>query len=173
MQYAARFGSGAVGYVGAVRARDLAVDYPTVTPDDSALDAARLVAEHSLAGLIVVDPDRRPVAVIPGSRLLRAIIPPHVRDDPALARVYDERHADKLCARLGDRTVADLLVEDRKALPVVDADATVMEIASVMAADRSPVVAVSGEADRTDAPMIGVITVAHFLDRILPDRPPS
>nr|WP_276515191.1 hypothetical protein [Actinomadura coerulea] len=78
-----------------------------------------------------------------------------------------------LCARLGEKSVADLLGEDRKALPVVDADATVMEIASVMAADRSPVVAVSGEADRTDAPMIGVITVAHLLDRLLPDRPPG
>ncbi|WP_141576754.1 CBS domain-containing protein [Actinomadura sp. WMMA1423] len=156
-----------------MRARDLAVDYPTVTPDSSALEAARLVAEHRLAGLIVVDPDRRPVAVIPGSRLLRAIIPAHVRDDPALARVYDERHADRLCARLGERSVADLLAEERRDLPVVDADATVMEIASVMAADRSPVVAVSGEADRTDAPMIGVVTVAHLLERLLPDRPPA
>nr|WP_276514222.1 hypothetical protein [Actinomadura citrea] len=78
-----------------------------------------------------------------------------------------------LCARLGEKRVADLLVEGRRALPVVDADATVMEIASVMAADRSPVVAVSGEADRTDAPMIGVITVAHLLDRLLPDPPPA
>lgn len=156
-----------------MRARDLAVEYPTVTPDSSALDAARLVAEHRLAGLIVVDPGRRPVAVIPSSQLLRSIIPPHVRDDPALARVYDERHADMLCAKLGEKRVADLLVEGRRALPVVDADATVMEIASVMAADRSPVVAVSGEADRTDAPMIGVITVAHLLDRLLPDPPPA
>ncbi|NDU71466.1 hypothetical protein GWI34_02340 [Actinomadura sp. DSM 109109] len=103
-----------------MRARDLAVEHPTATPDGSALDAARLVAEHRLPGLIVVGPGRRPVAVVPGS-------PP-----------------------LG----------------------SIMEVASVMAADRSPVVAVSGEADRTDAPMIGVITVAHFLDR-LPPGPPS
>jgi len=38
-----------------MRARDLAVEYPTVSPDSSALEAARLVAEHRLAGLIVLD----------------------------------------------------------------------------------------------------------------------
>ncbi|MCQ0016523.1 hypothetical protein LUX39_24560 [Actinomadura madurae] len=69
--------------------------------------------------------------------------------------------------------VTDLLAEERMPLPVVDADATAMEIASVMAAARSPVVAVSGEADRTDAPMIGVITASHLLDRLLPAAPPD
>ncbi|WP_141585038.1 CBS domain-containing protein [Actinomadura sp. WMMA1423] len=151
-----------------MRARDLAVEYPIVEPDSSALDAARLVAEHRLAGLIVVDSDRWPIAVIPGSQLLRYIIPPHVRDDPALARVYDEHHADRLCAKLAGKSVADLLAEERTALPAVDAQATAMEIASIMAANRSPVVAVSSAPDRTDAPMIGVITVAHLLDRLLP-----
>ncbi|WP_308208016.1 CBS domain-containing protein [Actinomadura madurae] len=89
-----------VGYVAGVRARDLAVEYPTVTPESSALDAARLLAGHRLPGLLVVDAENRPVAVIPGSQLLRYTIPHHVRDDPALARVYDERHADQLCSRL-------------------------------------------------------------------------
>jgi CBS domain-containing protein len=151
-----------------VRARDLAVEYPTVTPESSALDAARLLAERRLPGLLVVDAENRPVAVIPGSQLLRHTIPQHVRDDPALARVYDERHADRLCSRLADRRVADLLAEERLPLPAVDADATAMEIASVMAASRGSVVAVSGAADRTDAPMIGVITAAGLLDRLLP-----
>ncbi|URN07299.1 CBS domain-containing protein [Actinomadura madurae] len=156
-----------------MRARDLAVEYPTVTPESSALDAARLLAGHRLPGLLVVDAENRPVAVIPGSQLLRYTIPHHVRDDPALARVYDERHADQLCSRLAGKHVTDLLAEERMPLPVVDADATAMEIASVMAAARSPVVAVSGEADRTDAPMIGVITASHLLDRLLPTAPPD
>ena len=73
-----------------MRARDLAIEYPTVTPDDTAMDAARLLAARGLPGLVVVDGRRRAVAVVPGSRLVRQIVPPHVRDDPALARVYDE-----------------------------------------------------------------------------------
>ncbi|GAA2127625.1 CBS domain-containing protein [Actinomadura napierensis] len=151
-----------------VRAGELAVDYPTVTVETSALDAARLLAEHRLLGLIVVDDRRRPKAVLPGSQLLGALIPQYVRDDPALARAYDEGHADRLCERLAGKRVADLLPAKRTPPPVVDADATVMEIASVMAGARSPIVAVSGDPRSTDAPMIGAVTVADLLTRVLP-----
>lgn len=140
-----------------------------MTPETNALEAARLLAEHDLPGLIVVDGSDRPIAVLPGSRLLRSIIPRYVQDDPALARVYDEGHADRLCARLAERRVADLLAEDRTPPPIVDGDATAVEIASVMAATRSPLVAVSGDPRRTDGPMVGVVTVAQLLTRLLPD----
>ncbi|OLT12449.1 hypothetical protein BJF79_22185 [Actinomadura sp. CNU-125] len=149
-----------------MRARDLAVEYPTVTPDDSALDAARLLARHGLPALLVADARGRPVAVLPGSRLLRLLIPRYVRDDPNLARVYDEGHADRLCARLAERTVADLLRDDRLPLPVVDADATVMEIASVMDQARSPMVAVC---ERRGEAMLGAVAVSRLLTRLLPD----
>ncbi len=152
-----------------MRACQLAVEYPTVTPADSALDAARLLAGQELPGLVVVDERRRAVAVVPGSRLLRQIVPPHVRDDPTLARVYDERHADRLAARLVGRTVADLLEDERKALPVVGPDATVMEIASVMAGARSPVVAVSDDEEHPEkGAVLGVVTAAHLLAHVLP-----
>ncbi|TDD38008.1 CBS domain-containing protein [Actinomadura sp. KC06] len=138
-----------------MRARELAAEYPTVTPSDSAMDAARLLAAQGLPGL-VVDGRGRAVAVIPGSRLLRRIVPAHVRDDPALARVYDERHADRLCAGLADRTVADH-------------NATVMEIASVMAGSRGPVVAVTDDERRPEeGAVLGVVTAARLLERLLP-----
>ncbi|WUI01429.1 CBS domain-containing protein [Spirillospora sp. NBC_00431] len=152
----------------AVRARELAVEYPTVTPDSSAADAARLLAENGLPGLIVVDEQRHPKAVLPGSQLLRFVIPHYVHDDPALARVYDERHADKLCEQLKGKSVADLLGHERTPAPVVDADATAMEIASVMARAHSPIVAVCDDARHTNAPLIGVVTVAHLFTRLLP-----
>ncbi|RSN57634.1 MULTISPECIES: CBS domain-containing protein [Actinomadura] len=148
-----------------MRARELAVEYPTVTPDDGALDAARLLAGHGLPALIVADARGRPVAVLPGSRLLRLLIPRYVRDDPALAHVYDEDHADRLCAPLAERTVADLLRQDELPLPVVGADATVMEIASVMDQARSPLVAVC---ERRGEAMLGAIAVPHLLTRLLP-----
>jgi CBS domain-containing protein len=154
-----------------VRARQLAVDFPTVTPDTSALESARLLAEHLLPGLIVVDDKRHPVAVLPGSQLMRFVIPRYVQDDPNLARVYDELHADQLCAKLAGKRVADVLPEDHRPPPVVDADATAMEIATLMANTRSPLVAVAEDADDTEAPLIGVITVQRLLDQFLPPRP--
>ncbi|MEW2360069.1 CBS domain-containing protein [Spirillospora sp. NPDC029432] len=150
-----------------MRARELAVEFPVVTPDSSAMDAARLLAEHHLPGLIVVDGRRRPLAVLPASQVMGSLIPRYVKDDPNLARVYDEGHADRLCANLEGRRVADMLPDAREAPPIVDADATAMEIAQVMASARSPVVAVADDARRTDAPMIGVVTASALLGRLL------
>ena len=147
--------------------------FPAVPLDGSALDAARLLADHGLPGLIVIDGDRRPVAVLPGPQLLQASIPRYVQDDPTLALLYSEADADRLCAPLAGKSVADLLpaagtAAGGKAPPIVDADATVMEIASVMARTHSPVVAVTADAHRTDAPMIGVVTVSRLLAHLLP-----
>lgn len=153
-----------------MRARDLAEDFPTVTPETSASEAARLLAEHHLPGLIVVDGHGRPKAVLPGSQVLGSIIPRYIEDDPALARVYDESHADQLCGKLVGKTVADLLPTDKTPPPVVDADATAMEIASLMARTRSPIVAVSSDPRRTDGPMAGVVTVSQLLGRLLAAR---
>lgn len=158
-------------YRRAVRARELAVEYPTVTLRTGALEAARLLAEHRLPGLIVVDDDQRPKAVLPGSQLLGVCIPRYVQDDPTLARVYDEEHADKLFAQLAEKRVGDLLPRDKTPPPVVDAEATAMEIASTMAAHHSPLVAVTGDPRRTDTPMIGVITVDRLLTSLLPPAP--
>jgi hypothetical protein len=106
--------------------------------------------------------------VLPASQLLRFVIPRYVQDAPHLARVYDEGHADRLCAELADRRVTDLLPGTRTPPPIVDANATAMEIASIMVATRSPVVAVADDPRSTDAPMIGVITVAQLLTQVLP-----
>ena len=38
-----------------MRAEELAEDFPVVTVDSDALDAARLLAEHRLPGLVVTD----------------------------------------------------------------------------------------------------------------------
>ena len=86
--------------VGSVRARDLAQDLPAVGPDDSALDAARLIAERRLPGIAVVDADGRPVAVLPASQVLRFVVPGYVQEDPSLARVLDEAGADGCALRV-------------------------------------------------------------------------
>jgi CBS domain-containing protein len=146
-----------------MRARELAVPLPTVAMETPALEAARLLAGQNLPGLIVVDGAGRPATVLPGTQVLAMAIPAYCQDDPALARVIDEAAADVFLRGVGERTVAELLPRERRELPVVDPEATVLEIAAVMARSRSPLVAVAGEAQ----PMVGAITLDALLDRML------
>ena len=77
-----------------MRARELAVPFPTITVATSVLEAARLLAGHNLPGLIVVDGRGCPVTVLPGTQVLRLVIPGYCREDPTLARMIDEPSAD-------------------------------------------------------------------------------
>ena len=150
-----------------MRARDLATEVPTVTPDTNALAAARLLSRERLPGLIVIDDDDRPFTVLPGSQVLRYLVPQYVQDEPPLARAYDEKASDELCAKLTTSTVGDLLPAkpDLDELPVLDRDATTIEVAAVMARTHTPLVAVVDD----DGRLVGGITVRQLLDRLLPD----
>ncbi len=150
-----------------MQAHELAKPYPTVRMDTSAAAAARLITEHNRPGLIVVDEHEHPLAILPGSQVLRMLIPRYVQDDPTLARVLDESFADKMCDALGDKSVRDLMPRERTKLPVVAPDDTVLEIAAIMAANHSPLVAVVEERSKT-APLLGAISASQLLGVILP-----
>ncbi|MEV0163285.1 CBS domain-containing protein [Nonomuraea fuscirosea] len=145
-----------------MRARDLAVEFPTVTLGTPALEAAKLLADQDLPGLILVDDDGRPHSILPGTQVLRLAVPAYCQDDPALARVVDEAHADRFLHRLGGKSVRECLPERRRELPVADPGATVLELAALMARTHSPLVAVV-EDDR----LIGAVTLQSLLDRAL------
>ncbi|MDY0809988.1 CBS domain-containing protein [Kitasatospora purpeofusca] len=164
-----------------MRARDLAEQFPTVSLDDQALDAARLLAEHRLPGLLVVDASGRPRAILPASQLVRLLVPGYVIEDPALAAVIDEAHADRLCDELAGVSVGECLPRDAPAPAVADADDTAVEVAALMARARSPLVAVveraaapaarsrggSGGSGGGGGELLGVITASHLLHRLL------
>ncbi|MEU6712145.1 CBS domain-containing protein [Nonomuraea sp. NPDC046802] len=145
-----------------MRARDLAVEFPTVTLDTPALEAARLLAERDLPGLILLDDKGRPLSILPGTQVLRLAVPRYCQDDPALARVVDEAHADLFLRQLGGRTVRECLPEQPRELPVTDLDATVLELAALMARTRSPLVAVMDKRH-----LIGAVTLQSLLDHVL------
>jgi CBS domain-containing protein len=151
-----------------VQAHQLASPYPTVRMDTPAAKAVRVLTEHDRPGLIVVDDNDHPLAILPGSQVLRMLIPTYVQDDPTLARVLDEDFADKIYEALADKTVRDLMPKDKIPLPVVAPDDTVLEIAAIMAANRSPLVAVVEERSKT-APLIGAISASQLLGRVLPE----
>jgi CBS domain-containing protein len=150
-----------------VRARQLAEDFPTVSLTSDAMAAARAMAESAKPGLIVVDENGGPHAVLGGSQVLRFVIPRYVQDDPPLARALDSDAADELCRRLERRTVRELLPapQDRDELPVVDRDATALEMAAVMARMHSPLVAVV-----EDGRVVGAVTAARLLHHLLPSE---
>jgi CBS domain-containing protein len=145
-----------------MHAADLMVDYPTVTLDSLALDAARLLAGADLPGLVVLDNEGVPYAVLPGTQVLRLAVPSYCQDDPALARVIDEAAADVFINELGDRTVRDCLPPQPRELPVVSGGANLLELAALMARTRSPLVAVVN-----DGVLRGVVTLDRLMDRIL------
>lgn len=149
-----------------MRARDLAVEYETVGLDGDAMDAARLMAEQRLPALLVVDEQGAPKAILPASQMVKILVPAYVVEDPTLAAVVDERHADRLCEALAGRKVRDCLSKSTPPPAVAAPDDTALEVAAQMAQVRSPLVAVV-EKDGAGVRLLGVITASHLLERLL------
>lgn len=141
-----------------MHAEDMAEEFPVVTVDSDALDAARTLAEHLLPGIVVVDGNGRPYAVLPASQVVRFIVPRYVQDDPSLAGVLSETVADRAAERLRGKKVRDVLPDHLIDIPAVDADDTIIEVAAAMARLRSPLIAVE-----KNGKLCGVITAARLL----------
>ena len=140
----------------------MAEDFPVVDLDSDAWEAARLLAEHRLPGLVVTDRDGHPQAVLPASQVVRFLVPSYVQDDPSLAGVLNESMADRVADKLGGRTVRELISRESPEPAVVKADDTIIEVAAVMARLRCPLAAVMN-----DGQLIGVITASRLLQLAL------
>lgn len=125
-----------------MQAIEIAVSVPTVTTDDPVAKAIRVMAVSRLPGLIVVDDQSRPMMVLPGTQVLRLAVPGSYQEDPALARTVDEAHADHFWLEAGDLTVLDCAPRPPAKPVTVRSDATLLEVAALMARQRSPLVAV-------------------------------
>lgn len=145
-----------------VHASEMAEEFPVVTIDSDALEAAKLLAEHRLPGIVVCDRPGHPHAILPGSQVVRFLVPGYVQDDPSLAGVLSESLADRVAEMLGGETVRTLLGEEKRELARVNADDTLLEVAAVMARMRSPLVAVMD-----DDHLLGVITASRLLTAAL------
>ena len=146
-----------------MRARDLVSTCRVVGLDTPAIEAARLLAADDLPGLVVVDQQGQPTKVLAGTQVLRLGVPGYIQDDPTLARVVDEASADVFLRELGYRTVEQCLPEPPRPLAVVAPEATVLEVAALMASTRTPLVAV---VDR-EIGLLGAVTLATLMDRIV------
>ena len=152
-----------------MHAADLAEPFPVVHLDDDALSATQALAREGLPGLVVVDDDGHPLVVLPGSQVLRFALPEYLEEDPRLARMYSEGEADAFCAALAGKTVRELMPSKQflpkhdRDRPVVGADDTLIEVASQMSRQHSPVVAVVDDSQT----VVGVITVHRLLGAAL------
>jgi CBS domain-containing protein len=141
-----------------VRAEDLEEKFPIVRIDSDAVDAARMIAEHHLPGLLVTDTSGKPYAVLPAFALLRFILPPYVQDDLALAGVLGELTADQAMQNLTGKTVGEVLPDYLRDIPSVDARATITKVAAEMVQGRAPLIAVT-----KDKKLHGVIFASRLL----------
>lgn len=149
-------------YRRSMRAEQIAEDFPVVSIDADALEAARMLAEHRLPGLLVTDASGSPYAVLPASQVVRFIVPRYVQDDPSLAGVLNESMADRCAEKLSGKTVRDVLPDHLVDIPPAKADDTIIEVAALMARLRSPLVAVV-----KDDKLIGVVTASRVLGAAL------
>jgi CBS domain-containing protein len=145
-----------------MHAEEMAEDFPVVAIDSNALDAAKMLAEHRLPGLVVTDSSGKPYAILPASQVVRFIVPRYVQDDPSLAGVLNESMADRAADKLGNKTVREVLPEHLLEVPPANADDTIIEVAAIMARYRCPLIAVMKEGR-----MHGVVTASRLLDAAL------
>jgi CBS domain-containing protein len=145
-----------------MHAEEMAEEFPVITVNSNALDAARMLAEHRLPGVLVTDESGKPFAVLPASQVVRFIVPTYVQDDPSLAGVLNESMADHAADKLGNKTVRQVLPEHLSDVPPANADDTIIEVAALMARNRTPLIAVM-----KDGKLFGVITASRLLEAAL------
>lgn len=149
-----------------MRARDLQIVLPTVDESTTVARATRVIADTGRVGVLLASSDGTPESVISALDVLRLALPEYLIEDSSLARVLDETSVSELLGRLADRTIGDLIADDRVAvrqLGWVGPDATVIEVAGLLVADDSMIVAVHGEAGQP----VGVVTLPVLMDAML------
>jgi CBS domain-containing protein len=141
-----------------VRAAEIDEEFPVVDVDTPALQAARMLARHSLPGIVVLTADGQLYAVLPASEVVRFIVPSYIQDDPLLASVIAESVADRAAEKLGGKTIRELLPQHQLTVPAANADDTIIEVATIMGRLRSPLVVVMQQGK-----LHGVITASRLL----------
>ena len=121
-----------------MRAGDLLTGYPTVNLSTPVVAAARLLGERNLPGLIVVDAANRPLTILPGTQVLRMAVPALLPGRPGPGPGH-RRGRPPTCSSASWPAAPSPSAcrSGATELPVVDPDATLLEIAALMARTRT------------------------------------
>lgn len=148
-----------------MKARNLASPHVTIRVDAPAEEAASVLSRHDIRAVLVVDEAGAFVGVLSDSELLRALLPPVLRETEALARVLEERASEELFRLLERRTVRDLMPGEREAVPVVEGDDTLVEVADTMVRSHASLVGV-----REQGRLVGGISIDDLISHLLRGR---
>jgi CBS-domain-containing membrane protein len=151
-----------------MHAVDVIETLPTARPEDAVLSALRLVCQHGLPGLVVADEHGDVVGCMSSVDLVQLALPRYLRDQPIIARVFNEEHADHIAAALVDTRLRDVLGEMADRVPVVRPDATVVELAELMARRSCPIALI-----RQEHKTLGIVTANRLLTALLAALPDS
>lgn len=143
-----------------MHAVDVVETLPAARLDDAILPAMLMVLQRGLPGLAIADERGHVVACMSSVDLLRLVLPRYLHDQPHLARVFDEQHADRVAERLAQTPVRDVVGETAGRVPVVRPEATVVEIAEMMARQCCPLAMVEREGGGT----LGIVTANRLLE---------
>jgi CBS-domain-containing membrane protein len=146
-----------------MRAADVVETLPTVPMDADLLSAVRLVVGRRLPGLVVADDRGQVVGCMSLIDLLRVALPRYLHEDPNLARVFDDEHADRIAATLVGSQVKDVVGRGAERIPLARARATLVELAELMVQWSCPLVVVA----REDGATLGVVSADRLLDLLV------
>jgi CBS domain-containing protein len=147
-----------------MRARDIMQPARLVSPDAPCEELLQIFEDPRVrAAAIVAGKEGRSAGLVTEEDVLSALLPSYILEDEALAAVLEERAADQLRIRVGQRKVREVINVDRRRYPPVDPDDTLIEAAAAMARSGHPAVLVAGR----DGRVMGVITADVLLPALL------
>jgi CBS domain-containing protein len=149
-----------------MRARDLAITYPSLAPNVPAEEAARLLAEEPVEGVFIDDQHGGLQGVVTDTTLLAFLLPRYLAEERALVGVLGEDVAEALWQRLEGRAVQELLSATAASVAEVDDDATLVEVAAALVRSGASLVVVRDPGGR----LLGGITTSRLITRLLGDR---
>lgn len=152
-----------------MHASDLAVELPLLPRSSSISETFKLIADHNLLAVLITGDDGRVEAIASPVEITRLVLPVYVLDDLNLAALLDDASLAELFAAADARTVGDAIDAGDlgvRGVPVVDADATVLETACHMVAAKAQIMRV-----REDGDVRRFVSLAAVLDALIASRP--
>jgi CBS domain-containing protein len=149
-----------------VKASDVMRPVGVLQADDPAENLARAFQRPTCRAVAVISAEGKLLGLVTDEDVLYALLPPYVRDDPVLARVFEEDPDWQLRQRFEGKLVGNVVdIRGREQIPVGPDDALV-EVISVMGRTGGPAVLVA-----EDDLVFGVITVDELLPALLAWHP--
>jgi CBS domain-containing protein len=151
-----------------MHASDLAVELPLLPRSSSISETFKLIADHDLLAVVITGDDGRVEAIASPVEITRLVLPGYVLDDLVLAGLLDDASLAELFAVADARTVGEAIDAGDlgvRGVPAIDADASLLEIACHMIAEKAQIMRI-----REDGDVRRFVSLPSVLDALLASR---